>query len=60
MEHTGGIHLKERGLYRTFHRKMFNAYVNGILNILRKSHVVSLAALYTRGNVDTPVRIRVA
>ena len=30
------------------------------LNILRKSNVVSLDALYSRGEVDTPVRIRVA
>ena len=49
-----------RGLYRTAHGKCFNADVNGELNILRKSNVVSLEALYTRGDVDTPVRIRVA
>ena len=38
----------------------FNADVNGALNILRKSNVVSLDGLYTRGEVDTPVRIRIA
>ena len=37
-----------------------NADVNGTLNILRKSNVVSLAGLYSRGAVDTPVRIRIA
>ena len=34
--------------------------VNGTLNIMRKSNVVSLDTLYARGEVDTPVRIRVA
>jgi len=37
-----------------------NADVNGALNILRKSSVVSLEGLYGRGEVDTPVRIRIA
>ena len=37
-----------------------NADVNGALNILRKSNVVSLVGLYSRGVVDTPVRIRIA
>lgn len=32
----------------------------GALNILRKSNVVSLEGLYTRGEVDTPIRIRIA
>ena len=49
-----------RGLYRTASGKTINADVNGALNIMRKSNVVSLAALYTRGEVDTPVRIRIA
>ncbi len=35
-------------------------YCNDVLNILRKSRVVSLMGLYSRGEVDTPVRIRVA
>ena len=34
--------------------------VNGALNILRKSKVVSLDTLYHRGEVDTPIRIRIA
>ena len=49
-----------RGLYRTADGKVLNADVNGALNILRKSSVVGLEALYGRGEVDTPVRIRVA
>lgn len=49
-----------RGLYRCKDGSVFNADVNGALNILKKSNVVSLRALYDRGEVDTPVRIRVA
>ena len=49
-----------RGLYKTANGKTLNADVNGALNILRKSSVVSLEALYSRGEVDTPIRIRVA
>ena len=49
-----------RGLYRTANGNLLNADINGALNILRKSNVVSLNALYSRGEVDTPVRIRVA
>lgn len=49
-----------RGLYKTAKGKAFNADVNGALNIMRKSSVVDLKALYSRGDVDTPVRIRVA
>lgn len=49
-----------RGLYKSAEGKFLNADVNGALNILRKSNVVSLEALYTRGEVDTPVRIRIA
>ncbi|NLC65422.1 MAG: transposase, partial [Clostridium sp.] len=37
-----------------------NSDINGALNILRKSKVVGLDALYRRGAVDTPLRIRVA
>ena len=48
-----------RGLYRTSSGKELNADVNGALNILRKSNVVSLRRLYGRGEVDTPARIRV-
>lgn len=49
-----------RGMYRTKEGKLLNADVNGALNILRKSSVVSLETLYGRGDVDTPIRIRVA
>lgn len=49
-----------RGLYQSANGKTLNADVNGALNIMCKSNVVSLNALYTRGEVDTPVRIRVA
>ena len=49
-----------RGLYKTASGYKFNADVNGALNILRKSKVVSLLGLYCRGELDTPVRIRVA
>lgn len=49
-----------RGLYKTANGKVFNADINGALNIMRKSSVVDLKVLYSRGEVDTPVRIRVA
>ena len=49
-----------RGLYKTSDGKTFNADVNGALNIMRKSRVVDMNILYSRGEVDTPVRIRVA
>lgn len=49
-----------RGLYKTADGKTFNADVNGALNIMRKSNVVRLDTLYARGEVDTPVRIRIA
>lgn len=47
----------KRGLYQTSKGYIFNADVNGALNILRKSNVVDLEVLYSRGVVDTPVRI---
>ena len=49
-----------RGQYKTKSGKTLNADVNGALNILRKSSVVDLGILYSRGEVDTPVRIRIA
>lgn len=49
-----------RGLYKTANGKVFNADVNGALNIMRKSSVVDMNILYGRGDVDTPVRIRIA
>ena len=49
-----------RGMYKTKDGITLNADVNGALNILRKSSVVDLTILYSSGEVDTPVRIRVA
>lgn len=49
-----------RGMYRTADGTLLNADVNGALNIMRKSKVVDLTVLYSRGGVDMPVRIRVA
>ncbi|WP_339005840.1 transposase [Fusobacterium animalis] len=49
----------KRGLYQTKKGYLLNADCNGALNILRKSKVVSLEALYHRGELNTPKRIRV-
>ena len=49
-----------RGLYKFLNGKCLNADINGALNILCKSNVVSLDGLYSRGDVDTPIRIRIA
>lgn len=49
-----------RGMYQTKSGNLINADVNGALNILRKSSVVSLERLYSRGEVLTPLRIRLA
>ena len=49
-----------RGLYRTSKEKTLNADINGALNIMRKSKVVDMSILYRRGEVDTPIRIRIA
>jgi IS605 OrfB family transposase len=49
-----------RGMYKTAKGIKFNADINGALNIMRKSSVVDLSILYGRGDVDTPVRIRIA
>lgn len=48
-----------RGLYKAANGKVFNADINGALNIMRKSSVVDMNILYSRGEVDTPVRIRI-
>ena len=50
----------QRGLYKTANGKTINADVNGALNIMRKSSVVDINILYSRGEVDTPIRIRIA
>ena len=49
-----------RGLYKTSDGKLLNADINGALNIMRKSRVVDMNILYSRGEVDTPIRIRIA
>lgn len=49
----------KRGLYQTKNGMVLNADVNGALNILKKSSVVSLNGLYGRGELDTPIRIKV-
>lgn len=49
-----------RGLYKTKSGMLLNADVNGALNILRKSNAVDCKILCSRGEVNTPVRIRVA
>ena len=48
-----------RGLYKTSTGYIFNADVNGALNILRKSKLVDLSVLQGRGDVNTPLRIKV-
>lgn len=50
----------QRGLYKTSDGTLLNADVNGALNIMKKSRVVDVTVLYSRGEVDTPVRIRIA
>ena len=50
----------KRGLYKSSTGYAYNADINGALNILRKSNVVDLTILYSRGEVNTPIRIRLA
>lgn len=45
-----------RGQYRTANGYILNADINGALNILRKSKLVSLSALQDRGCVNQPRR----
>ena len=59
-EHPFSGNRVHRGMYKTAKGMLLNADVNGALNILRKSNVVDLSVLYDRGEVDTPVRIRIA
>ena len=54
-----GIRVK-RGLYQTKEGYYFNADCNGALNILRKSRAVDLTVLCSRGELDTPKRIRIS
>ena len=48
----------KRGLYKTLDGRYLNADVNGALNILKKSSVADINVLYGRGQVDSPLRIR--
>ena len=50
----------KRGQYNTYSGKKVNSDINAALNILKKSKVVDLSILYNRGEVDTPLRIRIA
>ena len=50
----------KRGLYQTKDNYLFNADCNGALNILRKSKAVDLTVLCSRGELDTPKRIRIS
>ena len=50
----------KRGLYQTKKGYHFNADCNGALNILRKSRAVDLTVLCSRGELDTPKRIRIS
>jgi len=52
-----GVRVK-RGLYKTSTNQYLNADINGALNILKKSSVADLSVLYGRGQVDSPLRIR--
>ena len=49
-----------RGLYKRRNGHCINSDVNGALNILRKSNVVDLSVLYSRGTVVVPSRIRLS
>lgn len=59
VEYTFSGKRVKRGLYKTSNGKLINADVNGALNILKKSNVVDLNVLYSRGELNTPMRIRV-
>jgi len=54
---TEEYHFSGKRIHRG---QVLNADVNGALNILRKSRVVDVNILYSRGEVDTPIRIRIA
>lgn len=58
-EYTFSGKRVKRGLYQCANGRGVNADVNGALNILNKSRVVDLEVLYSRGEVDTPIRIRI-
>ena len=54
---TEEYHFSGKRIHRG---QVLNADVNGALNIMRKSSVVDVNILYSRGEVDTPIRIRIA
>lgn len=54
-----GVRVK-RGLYQTKNGYCFNADCNGALNILHKSRAVDVTILCSRGELDTPKRIRIS
>lgn len=58
-EYTFSGKRVKRGLYQCANGRVVNADVNRALNILNKSRVVDLEVLYSRGEVDTPIRIRI-
>lgn len=58
-EYTFSGKRVKRGLYQCANGRVVNADVNGALNILNKSRVVDFEVLYSRGEVDTPIRIRI-
>ena len=58
-EFVGNFVLQDSMMFRLI-QNLENADLNGALNILAKSKVVSIEALYIRGEVDTPERIRIA
>ncbi len=47
-----------RRIDKTKNGIIFNADINGAFNILCRSNVVRLTVLYSRGEVNTPIRIR--
>ena len=49
-----------RGQYKSSQGMIINADCNGALNILRKSKLIGLTALQSRGCLDQPLRIRIA
>ena len=59
-EYTFSGRRTKRGMYVTASGKKINADVNGALNIMKKSSAVDLTVLSGRGEVDTPVRVRLS
>ncbi|KZL88928.1 RNA-guided endonuclease InsQ/TnpB family protein [Clostridium magnum] len=49
-----------RGQYLSSNGKIYNADINGALNIMRKSNLVDVTILQASGVLDMPLRIRIA